>query len=183
MDSVHVSETSQGFKYWKARPYLNEEIRNNINSADFLLVPWEDYREGENVFPDGTSSFVQYLTERLASNGLTFEIAITDADYQELSLHADWMLIADLVVTLALAPLCTSIIAAYIYDALGKRRADKATVKSKLTIELDGGRKNVDIDYDGPAATYKETVNAVLATLVSDTHPDDDDEVDHEEAR
>jgi hypothetical protein len=173
MDSVHISTTSKGIDYWQTRPYLSDEVQGNLIGAAIILVPWENYKGEEIVFPAGTSSFVRYLDKKLPQEGLTYEIGIEDADYQELSLHADWVLIADLVVKMAVAPIVASIIAAYIYDMLGKRRADKATVKSKLTIELEGDRKSVDIDYHGPAKTYEEAVNAALRTIALDENLED----------
>lgn len=165
IDSVQFSVTDEGVSYWHERPYLSDDLRANLSNSDVILVPWEQQHGEDIVFPAGTTSFFQYLQSKLSETGLTLEIGVEDADYREISLHSDWLLIAHTVATMAVAPIVTSIIANYIYDTLGKRRADKATVKSKLTVELKGDRKSVKIDYDGPAKTYEETVQTILKTI------------------
>jgi len=58
---LQISETSEGFDYWKKRPYLSDELMASLDHVNLMLVPWENYNQISNVFPSGTSSFVQYL--------------------------------------------------------------------------------------------------------------------------
>lgn len=162
---IKITETNDGFENWSNQTHISDLLRTNLQKADFLLVPIKHSPSDEFVFPSGTFTLTQYLRKEAQSQNVNFEICIEDKDYKELALHSDLMRIAEIVVTLAIAPIATSMIAAYIYDTLGKRRAQKATVKSKLIIEMDGERKNFEISYDGPADSYERTVIEAIETI------------------
>lgn len=177
MKWVSVSLTEKPFDYWGNRPYVSDELRHQITGANLLLVPREYLEEETPVFPSGTASFFKYLNSEAKRNGLEAEVCISDEDYQELAEHFDLLVIAGVVVTVAIAPIATGIIANYIYDIFGKRRLENGKVKATMLIEIEGDRKTFELDYDGPAKEYKntmlETIEALKSNRSVETHNDE----------
>jgi hypothetical protein len=44
-----VAESDHGRAYWAERPWLSEGAKENIRSADVLIVPWVDFRPSHPI--------------------------------------------------------------------------------------------------------------------------------------
>jgi hypothetical protein len=170
-DNLKIIDSMKNIEYWLNQPYVSSELSDSIQKADLVLVPWEYEPNNVYVFPTGTIEFTQYLQKKLQDEQLTLEICIQEADYQEIALHSEVLRIVEIIVTLAIAPIVTGIIANYIFDTLGKRRAKKATVESSLTIRTSEKSKSVKLDYSGPAETYEKIMLEAIDKLSVDTPP------------
>jgi hypothetical protein len=148
--------------------YLGEELKEVLHSANVLLVPNEGYGEDKDLiyFPSGTSDLYQFLVEKQDEN-LNVNICIEDSEYKELSLHADWMIIAEIVVKDFLAPLLAALLAEYIIRHLGKR-VDDTNVKSKLTVVNEEDSQQIEYYYEGPATEYKEIMTNAVSNFAQD---------------
>src|SRR6266571_2792917 len=93
-------ESSQeSIQTWAERVYIGSKLRRQLTKANALIVPNEGLGDQGDLlyFPEGTEEVLQFLKSS-ASDGLTVDIAIEEKDYKELSLRADWLMIAGFVV-------------------------------------------------------------------------------------
>jgi hypothetical protein len=94
------------------------------------------------------------------------ELAVEDANYKELVLHSDIIIIADILVRYVFAPVAVGLIVQWIRKRLGSRFAS-ARVRFNMTVDRsdDQARNAVSLSYDGPAKTFEATINQALAQL------------------
>ena len=172
--SCIVTQTDKDFMYWSGRPHLTNETREAIRHSDIVIVPDEGFRNHIGpVFPVRTEELFQYLRQQ-AQRDLMVELGVEDADYNEVALHSDLILIATALVKNVVAPAAVSFIAAYLKKRLGNRfKTDE--VRFKLLVEdTDGKSKRTrQISYEGPAATFESTLKQAVQQLAqSDTTED-----------
>jgi hypothetical protein len=101
---VSSSETNKDFGYWSAVDWMAESSRAAVLGASVVVVPIEGYREYSGpVFPVGTAEFFQFLKDTIPS-GTLVEIAVDDADFKELAVHADVFTIATILLRDVVVP-------------------------------------------------------------------------------
>lgn len=154
-----VEASDETIDTWINRPYVDDELRDQLSKASVLLVPTEDEKADRMYFPAGTEAFFQFL-QASERQGVSVDICIGDEGYQELALYADWLIIADLVVRSVAAPVAVTIICRYIEQRLGKRT--ETQVKSKLTIQETESERSIQLDYEGPASDYRDVMMEAL---------------------
>lgn len=162
-----MTETDRDRQYWSSSPWVNEGLRDAILHSGILLVPQEGFRDHTGpVFPVGTDSLFNFLRKRQTTTGLEVELAVEDAQYKEVALHANTLRIATAVVTLFLAPLTVDLLADYIKEHVGSR-ADKTEVHSSLIIEQTDGshRKSIHVEYKGPASDFERSMKAAIEAI------------------
>ena len=163
------NETELDFQYWSTSRPLSDDLRISISNADVLLVPQEDFRDYEGpVFPVLTHELFYHLRERVPP-GTVVELAVDDADYKELALHADVVRIATVVVKYVLAPVIAILLADYLRTLLGYRFGS-AEVRASIIVDQSDprGRKATQISYEGPAGTFENTVKGAIKNLSHD---------------
>jgi hypothetical protein len=163
----------------------DDVLRASMQRADVLIVPLAAVPNYTGrLFPSGTTEFLRYL-ERTLPEGLAVEIAVDDAAYEELALHAaDILLPALHVVGTVLAELAIGMFGTYLYDRIKDATARRATrVRATLYVESEGG--TFELSYDGPAETFNGVVahalrNALVRgpTLPADLRPSQSNESD-----
>ena len=154
---LSISPSEKSFLSSIRRKYLSDELQKQLFSANVLIIPNEGYGDREELiyFPAGTSDLYQYLAEK--KEEITVGVCIEESGYKELSLHADWMVIAEIVVKEFVAPLIVTLLAEYIIHVRGKRFED-TNVKSKLIVVDNEDEHVVEYSYEGPASEYKDVM-------------------------
>lgn len=161
-----TKESSQeSIRTWAARSYVGNRLREQLKNADALIVPNEGLGDQEELvyFPEGTEEVLRFL-QSSASDGLTVDIVIEEKDYKELSLRADWLMIAALVVKVGVAPILVGLLSEYIKKRLGNR-IDNTIVKSSITVSDEETKRSVAITYEGPASTYREVMGKAVKNM------------------
>jgi hypothetical protein len=163
-----ISETSKDFRYWSTIGGLSEGTRANVLRADIVVVPSDGFRDYPGpLFPSGTAELFHYLKGNLPS-GSEAELAVEDQDFRELSLHADILTIATCVVKYAAIPLLVKLLGDWIAKRLGSRANVSEVRASLVVVQADGAQsKNIQISYEGPAATFEATVKSALDKVPS----------------
>jgi len=147
LDDVVITDSSENFDTWINREYISEELKNNLRKASILLVPTEGFRERDiPVFPVKSEELFTYIKNRLPSD-FKVDICIRDEDYKELALHADSVILADIVVTTIVFPILVNIIGEYIKQKILKYR-EKRRVRVSLTV-VDERGKSKNLTYEG----------------------------------
>ncbi len=147
LDDVVITDSSENFDTWINREYISEELKNNLRKASILLVPTEGFRERNiPVFPVKSEELFTYIKNTLPSD-CKVDICIRDEDYKELALHADSVILADLVVTAIVFPILVNIVGEYIKQKILKY-TEKRRVRFSITV-VDEGGKSKNLTYEG----------------------------------
>lgn len=158
--SVAVEASDETIEGWISRPRVSSELREHLSAANVLLVPTEEHGSNRTYFPVGTEKLLRFL-QSSEQQGLSVDICASDEDYQELALYADWLVIAELVVTSVVAPLVVNSIWDYIKRHPGKKQ-EETLVKSKVVVQDNGRERSVSFSYEGPASEYREAMTEAL---------------------
>jgi hypothetical protein len=159
---LSISSSKESFSSFIDKDYISHELKEQLRTVNVLIVPNEGYGDltDQVHFPAGTSDLYQYLLESKDEN-LSIGVCLEDKDYKELSLHADWLTLAEFVAKDFLAPLLVALLAEYIIHTLGKR-VEKTNVKSRLVVVDAKDEHRVEYTYEGPALEYKDVMlNAI----------------------
>jgi hypothetical protein len=150
---VEVTESDKGRDYWATRSWVasGEEIR----SADVVVVPWENFREGKGaLFPQGTTSYYRELTEALKSSRVT--MGVDQTAYEEIALHADANRLATILVSLVVLPFVVNLLSSKVDRWISDSNPPTA-IEMEMIIEGDHG-KCVSIKYKGPPGVLIENI-------------------------
>lgn len=143
-----ITPTEKDFAYWRSRSYVTDDVRQSIEDANLLILPYEGFREAlKPVFAKEAGNIYKFLKER-ASSEFRPELCMSDEEYQEIELN-HWvidlgLIIADKVV-LAMA-------VSALYDYLKKRfqRSKNGAVVKVEVIEQSADGVIRCIRYEGP---------------------------------
>lgn len=151
--SVSVKESDKGREYWLNRPWLAVR-RRDVQGADILVVPWEDFRENlPALFPQGTADFVAQLTLR---GGPTLQLAIDGEVYQEILLHSKMHRLPTFVLNSVLLPALAGMLGNLLTEVF-KAGGENDAVHLKVIVE--GGHGHcISIDYEGPVEKMPSTL-------------------------
>ena len=148
--------------YWNSKEYLDKSLRESVQSADILITPLENFREGVDIsFYQGTLNLISYLGENLPST-LLLEICATDEDYAEIVLHSKQFRLGKILLTVAAVPIVINLLSNYVYDELKASNDDSVSIS--LAIEMENC-KTYSVEYDGSAKDFdllKDYVKEVL---------------------
>lgn len=166
---LSITTSEKSFSSFIEKDYVGVELRAQLLDSNVLLVPNEGYGDLTNqvYFPAGTSDLYQYLQDRKSE--LSIGVCLDEKEYKELSLHADWLFLAEFVVKDLLAPIVVALLADYIIHSRGKR-IEKTNVKSKLVVVDDKDERRIEYSYEGPASEYKEVMLGAISKFNDDGH-------------
>lgn len=157
-----VRDSEETLEMWSRSEALSPKLRNSLSQANALIVPFVGYGEREDVryFPEGTEELLHALRSR-AGEKLIADICVDDEDYQELDLHADELRMAKIVFDYVVWPIVVNVL----HD-LAKRwrsaRTSRLRVKSKIVVTRTPSGRSVEIEYDGPASVYGDSLRRAL---------------------
>lgn len=163
---ISVKESDKGREYWLGRPWLAQR-RADVQQADVLIVPWEDFRENEPaLFPKGAAD----LALRLAELGpLSVELAVDEDQYQEILLHSKMHRIPTVLATLLVLPAFAGMLGNLMTEAV-KGGSDRDQVKMKLIVEGEHGRC-IALEYEGPPNRLADTLLEEAGRCFPDRKP------------
>jgi hypothetical protein len=164
MENITITESvEESFGFWLNKPYISDELRSVLSSANVLIVPYEGFRELDTrVFPVGTEEIFSELKSHV-DNGVVPEICIEDKDYRELALHSDLLIIGTFIVTTFAAPTFVNIVSEWVNNRLGFKK-ESTNVKIELTVAKSDGTAG-RILYEGPAKEFATTVGEAIQTF------------------
>lgn len=152
---VSVRESDRGREYWLARPWLVDR-RAEVQRADVLVVPWEDFRDDEPaLYPQGSADVVRQLA---GYGALSLELAIDEDRYHEISMHSKMHRMPTMLVKIVLLPAVGGMLGNLMTE-LVKGGNHRDQVKLRVIVEGDHGRC-ASIDYEGPPGRLAHTLLA-----------------------
>jgi hypothetical protein len=158
-----VEESKENFSTWINRPYVPHGLREQLSTANVLIIPREGFREHpEPIFPVGTEELFQYLKDA-SDKGIIVDICIADNDYRELALHDALVIIGGFIVTSLIAPVFVSLISEYIKKRFGFKEK-RTKIKIEITaVEKDG--RATRLLFEGSAKDFSTTIKQALKSL------------------
>ena len=187
--TLKITDTTENFKTWIERSYIDIELKNVLSNASILIVPFENLRDNIGpVFPNGTDFLLQYFLNRLPQE-IGIDICISDCDYQTFEFNNHYRRIGKFVIKSVAIPVFVGVISSYIYDKYIKSDESKPQIQVidnssntttinhigtltdkkylepthidfSVTVEsIDGTSKT--IEYEGPATEIETVLKAL----------------------
>ena len=152
MEKIEIKDGEVGFADIYEAPYFPD--RAHAKSANLLILPLYDEDTGYYL-TEYADEFACYLRQE-KTEGIDFDVAMRDAEYQVVYKHFDLMDIGCFIVKDFLFVLLLNLISSYVYDKFASPNGDKPQVELKLTItsqHADG--KTTSFNYEGPVEGLK----------------------------
>ncbi|MEG4796558.1 hypothetical protein QUA69_15865 [Microcoleus sp. LAD1_D1] len=164
-DQFVVEKSEVSFNTWLAKPYVSDNLRQQLSQSNILLLPLENFREGTGIiFPTGTDDVFSYLKENSPEN-VCVDILVEDSDYKEIALFSDLLiLLGGFIVTSLIAPIFVNLISDYL---LKKRLPQKTASQVRIEILVEGYKETTRVYYEGSVSDFYETVYPVVESLSS----------------
>lgn len=165
--SVKVTETGLTFEEVYAKPYITAQIKPEIMSANALLLPSENFREGhELLFPEYTAEFFSYIKENQAGK-LHIDIGVSDEDFKPIEMHSELLLLPMILVEWVAFPLLINVISSYLYNFIAQRHNAKNEHKAKIRITVQETKTKTvkTIEYEGDADKFAGAMKDITDKL------------------
>lgn len=152
--SIEVAETERSRHYWLTKQANNGTGKSvEGTEAAILFAPWEKFRDGNDLFPQGTGEFYKFI--KRTSPNLSVAIAAAQENYQEVTLHGHEFRFPTVLLKEALVAVFVGLCADYLLHE--KADPTKDTAQLEVIVEGTAGRC-VSVKYKGPAGTLPQRV-------------------------
>lgn len=126
--NIKVLDSTENFQTWISRDYVTEELKNELQKASVLIVPFENLRDFEKpLFPIETSNILRYFQQN-SDKDFTVDICITDELYTEFAFYNNYKRLGKFVVVTVAIPTFVTILSAYVYDKFIKEEESKPEI-------------------------------------------------------
>jgi hypothetical protein len=164
--SIEIAETRRDRAYWTFKPWVADELRDAIGSADVLVLPWEDFRQDKPaLFPEGAADFVRGVRADLTS--VKLELAIDKDKYEEIALYANEWRLPTLLCTSIILPILTGVVANHVDRWVSG--TPEAIIELEVIIQKEN-HKCFSVKYKGPSTRIAETITDQMKACF-DKHP------------
>lgn len=166
---VEIADVNLTFDTYLNKPYIDDDLRSQLQKANILIVPVEGFRDSEEpMFPDGTGELYQFLVENVP-DGVAVDVAINDDNFTELALHSDLIIIGSFLVHEIITPTFVHLLSDYIKYRWSSRASsespasDRAVSVTLVVASANGDSKS--ITYNGPTEEFSEHIVPVINRL------------------
>jgi hypothetical protein len=162
---VRIADAPSDRQYWMQRSFVDDCLRARLGDVNVLLVPQEGFRDYDGpLFPVGTEEFFRFLRENAPADAKV-DICISDDDYKELALHADWLILAGVVVTSVIAPVVVNLVSEYLKNRLWPNEATRGVKVQLVCQQSEQAQCAIGVSYEGPADKFQPTMLAAIESL------------------
>ena len=161
----------EGRSHWLAKAYVPQDLRDQLAKTDILLIPQDGFRDFTGpLYPVGTEEFLRSLQDS-GGDRVTVDVTVSDDDYKELALHADWLILAGIAASMFAAPITVNMVSEYLKRKIWPEDP-KRGVKVKLRLQDGEGEaaRSVEISYEGPADDFDRSMESAFAELRGQGH-------------
>jgi hypothetical protein len=151
--SIELSETERTRHYWLAKFHQKSVVAAADNEASILLAPWEQFLDGKDLFPQGTSDFFRFIQAKRPD--VSVAIAVSQAEYREITLHGNEFRLPTALIKEALVPVFVGLCAEYLMH----HQAHPTNDIAQLEIIVEGpSRKCISVKYKGPPGKLADRI-------------------------
>jgi hypothetical protein len=155
-DQFIVEKSDTSFNSCLAKPYISDNLRQQLSQSNILLLPLENFREGTGIiFPIGTDEVFNYLREN-SPDDVCVDILVEDGDYKEIALFSDFLIIlGGFIVKFIGAPIFVNLVSNYLIKKILPQ-----TTASQVRIEIfvEGPKETTRVFYEGSVSDFYKTV-------------------------
>lgn len=154
-----VIEGGVSFEEVYNKTYFPEKYRDEISTANILIIPFEKFRDKKQpFFPEETHSLFEFMKDN-SDEQTKIDICISDDDFNSLHLHSDTINIPLLLTTSLAFPLAVNLISSFLMNKKNEIRDDLST---KVEIIIDDDNNNTKtIKYEGKAENFSECMKSI----------------------
>lgn len=162
-DQFVVEKSDLSFNTWLAKPYISDNLRQQLSQSNILLLPLENFREGTGIiFPTGTDEVFSYLKEN-SPEDVYVDILVEDSDYKEIALFSELLIIlGGFIVTSLIAPVFVNLVSDYL---IKKKLPQKTASQVRIEILVEGQKGTTRVFYEGSVSDFYNTVYPVVESL------------------
>lgn len=162
--ALSITQTNENFSFWKARPYLNNDVRQLLDKAQVLILPEEQFRDYEiPLFPANTTEIYRFLQSKF-----NIEAVINEEDFREVGLYSKSHRFGKFLVLAVVVPTFVAVLSNYISDKLKNENKDDK-VEFEIIIQTDNGNCK-SIKYVGKTSDLKSVVESANKILQEDAN-------------
>ncbi|MCL6633231.1 MAG: hypothetical protein K6T63_11440, partial [Alicyclobacillus herbarius] len=153
---LSVTHGNITFDTWLTKPFINQDLRERLKSANVLILPREGFGDYCGpLFPEGTEELFEYLRAN-SPEELIVDACIADDDFKTLSLHSDLIRLGAFLVSSVVLPVFLNLISSYVFEKVYSRK-DDALVEFEMTV-VRAGEVSTSVKFKGPVDTFKSTL-------------------------
>jgi len=162
-DQFVVEKSDVSFNTWLTKPYISDNLRQQLSQSNILLLPLENFREGTGIiFPIGTDEIFDYLREN-SPDDVCVDILVEDSDYKEIALFSGLLIVlGGFIVTSIVAPIFVNLVSDYLTK---KKLPQKTASQVRIEILVEGPKETTRVFYEGSVSDFYETVYPVVESL------------------
>jgi hypothetical protein len=162
-DQFIVEKSDISFNTWLAKPYISDNLRQQLSQSNILLLPLENFREGTGIiFPIGTDEVFSYLREN-SPDDVCVDILVEDNDYKEIALFSDFFItLGVFIVKYFVAPIFVNLVSNYLTK---KILPQKAASSVKIEFFIEGTKGTTRVLYEGSVLDFHQTVYPEIEAL------------------
>jgi hypothetical protein len=144
--------------YWLLGKSLSSVTQQTLTMADILIVPWEKFRKGEDVFPEYTTELFKFIQRsEFASQ---FAIACDSEAYGEIHLHGDMWRLPTLFLSYVALPLAINILSSFLFANISDQTGRDHIEVSFIIEPPTSPHPCVSLSYKGPVSDFPQKVLA-----------------------
>lgn len=165
INKLEIVDTSVTFNKIYQESYFPTKYDLELKQANVLIIPQAFRNYQRMVFPENTTSFLEYLRVKSNQSDIISNICIDDENYLELELHDNTINLPELLANWIVFPILTSIISSYLYDKIKERSSKKNVLKTTINITVESNGKSKRIHYEGNAENFDNAMKTVNKRL------------------
>lgn len=163
---IEVKESKRTRSYWEDEARF-PSLREGLRSADILILPWEDFRDGHDfLYPQGTSELYKSLLSAVDAKVI---LVAVEEEYREIALHSRSWRLPTILVDKVFLPAVAGVLAMAIYGAFETIGEDDS-IEISLLVEGDNGRC-VELSYQGPPSRSIESILSEVESCFPELAP------------
>jgi hypothetical protein len=151
--SIELSETERTRHYWLAKFHQKSVVAAADDEASILLAPWEQFRDGKDLFPQGTSDFFKFIQAKRPD--VPVAIAVSEDEYREITLHGNEFRLPTALIKETLVAVFVGLCAEYLMH--NQAHPTKDIVQLEVIVE-GPSRKCISVKYKGPPGKLADRI-------------------------
>lgn len=164
-----TEEDHRNRDYWVLGKSLSPETQQTLTTAEILIVPWEKFRGGKDLFPEHTTELYKFIQRgQFASK---FAISCDSGSYLEIHLHGDLWRLPTLFLSYVALPLAVNILSSFLYDKISNQTGSDHMEAAFIIEPPASARPCIFLSYKGPVNDFPQKILAAAGLCFLDAGP------------
>lgn len=152
-----IKDIKEDFEFWIEKDYISKSLKEELQGVDILILPYENFRENKNLFPQGMADLYKILKAELPSD-YKIDICIETSDYLEIALYNNTFKLGKYLVTTLVAPVLINLLSSHIFSKIA---SPDDTIQLELKIVNEKTKVTKQLNYEGTAKDFNKIEETV----------------------